>query len=162
MSRWGNRNGFHMTQIPPIEPMECFYPTIFLSDTIVYNYSKEAVMSASDYVETSYRVCLRNKFENNSTWEGAFYQSEWDKINSSWVIFIFSLYVCCFLCVRIVLYGPFRKYRTLLCHSNISNIKFYMHINSPAWTDKNHLKCEKMRFISKMNEINSRRVIFNF
>ena len=28
---------------------------------------------------------LKNKIENNSTWEGAFYQSEWAKINSSWV-----------------------------------------------------------------------------
>ena len=32
--------------------------------------------------------------ENNWTWEGAFYRSEWAKINSSWVIFIFSLYKC--------------------------------------------------------------------
>ena len=31
--------------------------------------------------------------ENNLTWEGAFYQSEWVKINSSWVVLIFSLYV---------------------------------------------------------------------
>ena len=37
---------------------------------------------------------LKNKIENNSTWEDAFYQSELVKINSSWVIFIFSLYVC--------------------------------------------------------------------
>ena len=38
---------------------------------------------------------LKNKIENNSTWEGAFYQSEWAKINSSWVTLVFSLYVCC-------------------------------------------------------------------
>ena len=38
---------------------------------------------------------LKNKIENNSTWEGAFYQSEWVKINWSWVNLLFSLYVCC-------------------------------------------------------------------
>ena len=27
--------------------------------------------------------------ESNSTWEGAFYQGEWAKINSSWVILVF-------------------------------------------------------------------------
>ena len=27
---------------------------------------------------------LKNKTENNSTWEGAFYESEWVKINSTW------------------------------------------------------------------------------
>ena len=32
---------------------------------------------------------LKNKTENNSTWEGAFYQSEWDEIKSSWVIYFF-------------------------------------------------------------------------
>ena len=30
--------------------------------------------------------------ENTSTWEGAFYQCEWVKINSSWVILVFPLY----------------------------------------------------------------------
>ena len=33
---------------------------------------------------------LKDKFENNSTWEGAFNQSEWVNINSGRVIFIFS------------------------------------------------------------------------
>ena len=45
---------------------------------------------------------LKNKIENNSTWEGAFYQSEWVKINWSWVILVFSRYVCCCYCIRIV------------------------------------------------------------
>ena len=36
---------------------------------------------------------LKKKTENNSTWEGAFYQSEWVKINSDWVILVFSLCV---------------------------------------------------------------------
>ena len=39
---------------------------------------------------------LKNNAENNSTWDGAFYQSEWVKINSlSWDILVFSRYVCC-------------------------------------------------------------------
>ena len=37
-----------------------------------------------------YYTHLKNKIGNNSTWEGAFYKSEWVKSNSSWVIFIFS------------------------------------------------------------------------
>ena len=35
-------------------------------------------------------TCLKNKIENNWTWEGAFYQSEWVKNNSNWVILVFS------------------------------------------------------------------------
>ena len=31
----------------------------------------------------------------------------------------------------------------------------------PAWTDENQLKCEKVRFLSEMSEIDSRWVIFN-
>ena len=38
---------------------------------------------------------LKKMIESNSTWEGAFYQSEWVKMNLSWIIPIFSLYVCC-------------------------------------------------------------------
>ena len=34
---------------------------------------------------------LKKKIENYLTWEGAFYQSEWVKINSSGVIFVFTL-----------------------------------------------------------------------
>ena len=37
----------------------------------------------------------KKKTENNASWESAFYQSEWVKMNSSWVIFIFSLYCGC-------------------------------------------------------------------
>ena len=35
-------------------------------------------------------TCLKNKIENNLTWEKGFYQSEWVKKNSSWIAFIFS------------------------------------------------------------------------
>ena len=48
---------------------------------------------------------LINKIENNSTWEGAFYQNEWVKINSSWVSFVFftlcvllRMHPNCFVC----------------------------------------------------------------
>ena len=37
---------------------------------------------------------LKSKIENNSSWEGAFYQSKWAKINWSWVILDFY-----FMCV---------------------------------------------------------------
>ena len=36
---------------------------------------------------------FKNKIENNSTCEGAFYQSEWVKFNSRWLILVFSLHV---------------------------------------------------------------------
>ena len=38
---------------------------------------------------------LKNKIEDNSTWGGAFYKNLWVKINSHWVILVFSLSVCC-------------------------------------------------------------------
>ena len=44
-------------------------------------------------VRKYYFTRLKNKIENNLTWEIAFTQSKWAKINSSSVIFIFSLYV---------------------------------------------------------------------
>ena len=40
-------------------------------------------------------IRLKKKIENNSTWVGVFYESEWVEIYSSWVILVFSLYVCC-------------------------------------------------------------------
>ena len=36
-----------------------------------------------------------------------------------------------------------------------------MQENSPAWADENQLKYEKVRFLSKISEINSIWVIFN-
>ena len=45
--------------------------------------------------------------------EGAFYQSEWVKINSCWVILIFSLYACYCKRIRIFFNGPFSTYWTL-------------------------------------------------
>ena len=44
----------------------------------------------------TYVTSLKKKLENNSTWEDAFYQSEWVKINTNWVILVFSLYVYCY------------------------------------------------------------------
>ena len=41
-------------------------------------------------------LCTLKKQRLKITWEDAFYQSEWVKANSSWVIFVFSLYVCCY------------------------------------------------------------------
>ena len=38
-----------------------------------------------------HKICYiqKTKIENDSTWEGAFYASEWAKINSSWVSLVF-------------------------------------------------------------------------
>ena len=86
---------------------------------------------------------LKKNIENNLTWEGAFYQSAWIKTNWSWVTLVFSLHVCCCYCIRIVLYGSFSKYWTLFIpiYPFILNMKFYMHVNSPAWADKNQFMC---------------------
>ena len=46
---------FHVTHILPIlrlEPMEYIY--VKLREATVHSYSKQAVMSASDYIETTY------------------------------------------------------------------------------------------------------------
>ena len=40
------------------------------------------------------RTRLKIKTENNSIREAMFYQSEWDKINSSWIILVFH-----FMCI---------------------------------------------------------------
>ena len=45
------QNVFHV--ILKLDPMEYFYPE--LSDATLYNYSKQAIKSASDYIETAYR-----------------------------------------------------------------------------------------------------------
>ena len=42
---------------------------------------------------------LKNKVKNKPTWEVAFYQSDWVKINSSWVILFF-----CTLCVLLLMH----------------------------------------------------------
>ena len=46
----GEQNAFHMMHIPPFLRLEYFYLKLRES-----NYSKQAVMSASDYIETAYR-----------------------------------------------------------------------------------------------------------
>ena len=58
----------------------------------------------ADYFPT---FTLKNKIENNSTWDGAFYESEWVEINSNWVILFF-------------------KCNTI--YQIQYNIKFYMHV----------------------------------
>ena len=52
------KNTFYITYIPlllRLELMEYFYPKILLNDVTVYNYSKQIVMSASDYIDTANR-----------------------------------------------------------------------------------------------------------
>ena len=45
--------------------------------------------------EKSKRLKKQDWKEKTETWEGEFYQSEWVKINSRWVIFIF--FHACFI-----------------------------------------------------------------
>ena len=52
---------------------------------------------------------LKNKTENNSFWEGAFYQSKWVKIDSSWVFLFFH-----FLCVAVNASKLFRMAQQIL------------------------------------------------
>ena len=44
----------------------------------------------------SQSLFLKTKIENILIWEGAFYQNEWAKINSSWVNLVFH-----FMCVAV-------------------------------------------------------------
>ena len=106
---------------------------------------------------------LKNKIEKNTSWEGTFYQSECVKINWIWVILVFSLYMCCCKCIRIVFYVPFSKYWTLFMQYKtfISNMKLYLHVNLPALADDNQLECKNVRFLSKMIEINSWWIVSN-
>ena len=61
-------------------------------------------------IGTNCFIRLKNKVENNSIWEGAFNKSKWVKISSSCIILVFSLYVCCCLCIWIVLHGLFSEF----------------------------------------------------
>ena len=66
------------------------------------------------------RTRLKNKIENNPTWEGAIYQIEWDKINSSWAILVFH-----FMCVvanasELFCMAHFANTERFLYHSNLS------------------------------------------
>ena len=63
----------------------------FLSDYTRYLLSAECGKSLLQILKILIQIYvtrLKNKIENHSTWEGAFYESEWE-INSSWVIVIF-------------------------------------------------------------------------
>ena len=44
--------------------------------------SKKNKYNKSEFSNVKFTL-LKNKIENDWTWEGAFYQSEWAKINSS-------------------------------------------------------------------------------
>ena len=77
----------------------------------------------------------------------------------------FSFFTLCALLLMhpIILYGPFSKYWTLFIPIQpfILNVKFYIHVNSPAWADENQIKCEKVRFLSEMSKVKWRLVFFN-
>ena len=85
------------------------------------------------------------------------------KLTQVELIIFFSIYVCCYKCIRVVLYCPFSKYWIVFVPFSpfILGTKFYVLANSPAWADENQLNNKKVRFLSEMNEVNSRWVRFN-
>ena len=64
--------------------------------TYVYNLNFQLIASNILFVLYNYASVthLQNKTEKNSSWERAFYESEWVKINSSWIILVFSIHAC--------------------------------------------------------------------
>ena len=48
-----------------------------------FHWSEQADKAVSKLKLLFISTRLKNKVENNSTWEGAFYESKWVKINSS-------------------------------------------------------------------------------
>ena len=62
--------------------------SITLLKLVYYTYAEESSRWIPP-INTS----LKKKIENNSTWEGPYYQIEGVKINSSLIIFIFSFYI---------------------------------------------------------------------
>ena len=115
-------------------------------------HSREFCFSSGSVSKFYFQCMLKKRFENNSTWEVAFYQNEWVIINSNWFFLDFSLYMCCCYCIWIVLFGPFSKYWTSFTpfYALILNIQICMYVNSPASADENQVKCEKVRFLSEM------------
>ena len=88
--------------------------------------------------------CLKNKIENYSTWEGAFYQSEWDKINSNWVLLVFQ-----FLCNATNASELFCMVHVANAFYTILTFDFKCQIlyasKLPSLSVKNQLKREKVR-----------------
>ena len=70
---------------------------VFVSGDIKFSVQRIYKTKTFEYFFTFLYVHthLKNKIENNSTWEGEFYQSEWVKIYSSWVILVFWLHEFC-------------------------------------------------------------------
>ena len=65
-------------------------------------------------------IHLKNKIENNSTWESAFYQNEWVEINSSWVIFIFHFVYIAANVSELFCMAHLPNNERFLSHSNFS------------------------------------------
>ena len=63
---------------------------------------------------------LKYKIEKNTTWEGAFYQSEWVKIKSSWVILFFHFMRVAANASELFCMAHLANIERFLCHSNLS------------------------------------------
>ena len=71
---------------------------------------------------------LKNKIETNSTWEGAFYVSEWDKINPSWVLFKFIHFM------RVAANAS-----VLFCAAHLENIEHFLYHSNLSFYASNFI-----------------------
>ena len=72
-------------------------------------------VNSTSYQSEKYIRLEKTKNEYNSSWESAFYQNKWAKINSSWFILVFY-----FMCVA-------ANASALFCMAYLANIeRFFM------------------------------------
>ena len=119
-------------------------------------------MEKLSYSYLSRETHLKNKTEINSSWEGAIYQSEWAKINSSWVVFNFFLYVCCCLMHPNCFVWPIQQILNAFYIILIFHFKYQILYTCKlaSLSLRNQHICEKVRFLSEMSKISLRWVIF--
>ena len=77
----------------------------------------------------SFITRFKNKIGNNSTEEGAFYQNEWVKINSSWVISFFHFMFVAANTSELFCMAYLADIECFLYHSNLSlQISNFIHM----------------------------------
>ena len=86
---WGQKSRFDSDVTIPMSTILRYNHQVWLMNTFQNTSMRQFLLQLS----IKFHARLKNKIGNNSTWEVAFYQSEWVKTNSSSVIFIFSLHV---------------------------------------------------------------------
>ena len=63
-------------------------------------------------------ACLKHTIENNSTWDDAFYENDWIKINSSWVTLVFH-----FICIV-------ANASELFCMAHLANTESFLYYSN--------------------------------